>query len=251
MSGFFDDDFIKSQTDEIEKKESELKGDTREKMSAGIHDLFLCKIETDTGKGDVPLVKLIYNKDTDQKTFRDLPKYFRFDESEPEKFVMNKKMFLEHFYKGFGYTFKAGDLKSVIQQIKKFEGKKLRAAIRIKQRIMKSYVKDAEGNNTSDLRGIMIIDQADIYYVGSVDKEMSLKEEKKFVKISTSELEEYADHKNEHPDRYDENGRLVFEKSEDAAAVEEAVHATDDATIPAEKPKPSETASSVVDELPW
>lgn len=210
---FLDDEIIQGTQDEIAKKEQEWGGDKREKMSPGSYKLFLCKIELDNDANNVAVVKVTSNIDADQKTFKDLTKIFRFDENDQEKLSMNKKMFIEFFYKSFGHKFAAGDLKAVVNQVKKYEGKKFSATVQVKQRLMAKKVKDDEGKDTSEIRGYMIVDVPQIYFVGKESEDLTLKPERKFVKIKEQEIEVYEDHKKEYPDRYDETGRLKFEDS--------------------------------------
>lgn len=245
---FFSEDFINDAQKEILENEAKFGGDKREKMSAGVHDLILCKVESDTTDDGVPMVKLIYNKEEDQKTFRDMNKTFKFDSSDQEKLLVVQKMFFQHFYKGFGYTFKRGTLKDVINQIKKFEKKKLRAAVVIRQSIMKKYTKDAEGKNTNDVYGVMVIDRPEISYVGQITEDMKLAPEKRFKKLSTTELEVYEDHKNEFPDRYNEDGSLKFEDGNSDSTASSSSSSEDPITG---ETKSTTATTGEVDDLPW
>jgi hypothetical protein len=243
MSDFFSADFLNTTQDEIIKKEQEMGGDKREKVPAGVHELVLCKVETDTSDGGVPIVKLVFNKDADQKTFRDLTKQFWFDESDAEKCLMNKKIFVETFYKGFGYSLKQGDLKNAVSQIKKFEGKKVKGAVRIKQKLFKKYVLDEEGNKTSDILGYNVSDISELWYIGKIDAALEMKKEKQFVKLDTKDLETYEDHKAEHPELYDENGKLKFEDAATDSNSSDAESTSEGTSKPAKKAE--------AEDLPW
>lgn len=253
MSDFFiSEDEIKTTQEEIKKKEQEFGGDRREKQPSGIHDLFLCKVECEPNDQGVPVLKLTYNKDADQKTFRDVTKGFKFDSKDAEKLTKNKQMMIEHFYKGFGYTFKAAkDLKSFLNQVKQFEGKKLRAAIQVKQRLFKVYKKDENGNRTEEHLGYRIIDQPEIYYVGRIDQDLKMKPEKKYIRLGEDDLLEYEDHKKAFPERYDDKGQLKFEEHNNDAS--EPGHEGDAGTGKSELTGAAAAAAfgGEVDDLPW
>lgn len=138
---------------------------------------------------------------------------FKFDPKNPDKLEKNKEMLIEHFYKGFGYTFKGGDLKSIVNQAKKLEGEALRAAVQVKQKLFHKYREDEDGNKTAELIGIIIVDYAEIYYVGRITDDLKMKQEKRYIKLSQEDLLKYEDHVKAHPERYDENGRLKNEET--------------------------------------
>ena len=262
MEDFFDKKFLEDSQEEIKQREAEYGNDKREKMTPGAHTMTICKIETETDKNNVPIVRIVMNKDLDQKSFRDLFKIFYFDSKNQEKIAMNKKMFIEFFYKAFEYTFKPVDLQGAVAQARQFEGKKLNVAVQIRQKLYKKYVKDEERKNTDELHGIMVIDNAQVWYVGKATEQMTFKPEKKFLKLTEKELEEYEDHKKEFPDKYDETGRLVFKKKEEGKK-ETSASQGDPNPWPEEKPKVNEPKEKAAenkkpepkaeanDALPW
>lgn len=251
MNDFFTEDEIKATQEEIQKREQEFGGDKREKMSHGVYDLTFCLLEAESTSPNVQLVKLTYNVDADRKKYRDLPKIFKFDSNDPEKLKVNKRLFQEHFYKGFGYTLKAGDLKSVINQVKQFEEKRLRAAVQVKQKIYKKFKLDKDGNKTGEIQGYKIFDQAEIWFVGRIDEDIRIKPEKRFVPLTEKEKMEYMDHRSQYPERYDENGNLKFdENTTDGEETENTAAGANSTESFAAQLLNSNNGSSA-EELPW
>lgn len=206
----FDDDFIKNTVTEIDKKEAEL-NDKREKMSSGVHDLYLQKIDIDNDDKGKIFIRVITNIDKDAATFRDLKRNFTFntnfkedDAEAKKKLVQAQTMFLEFFYKAFKYTFKPGTLIALVKQAQQFEGKQLKAAVQRRQEIKKHYRK----GNPTDVAAISILDICDIWYVGRIDDEtFSMKEDKEFKPLKKEDKEEFDDFVHLNPDLY-EDGKL-------------------------------------------
>lgn len=246
MSDFFSKEYIESSEKEIKEKENNYGGDKRQKMTAGIHDLFVNKTEMDT-KDNVPIIKITTNVDKEAENFRDLTKSFYFDEKQPDKLEQNKKGLIEFFYKGFGYTFKPGDLKAIFKQIETFQGKKVRAAVRVRQTLMRKK------NAANEPWGVAVFDVSEIYYVGKITEELFLKEEKKFQKLKEKEIQELEDHKAEYPERYDEDGKLIYPDADGASHSEshsEQADFTKPGTDPFEEEKPKSAAKPKAEPKP-
>ena len=216
----FSGDLIEETNDEIVKKEQELKGDQRENVPAGVHEMYLNELEFDTNDKGVHIIKLTHNIDADAKTFKDVKKAFYFDlegidtdDKKREDLLNTQKRFIEYLKKTFDYTLKPGDLKSAFAQISKFKGKKLKVAVRQKEKLMTMYVYE-DGKKTDDILGYKIIKTSDFYYSGKItDDKFSLKEDKKFQKLPEKDLEIIQDHRNTYPERYDDNGLLILSNS--------------------------------------
>ena len=251
MKNFLDEETIKKSEAEIIEREKNFGGDKREKMIPGSYKPILCKIELEVDQKGVPMVKIICNVDESQATFRDLEKVFRFDEANQEKMHINQKMFIEFFYKAFGHTFKPGDLKSIIAQIKKYEKQRFSATVQVRQRMMKRYVKDENGKDTTEVKGYYLFDQAQLYFVGKANEELMLKPEKKFMKLKENELQVYLDHKEEFPERYDDTGRLKFDNKKEENT-EEAKEKSINSSQPEENKNENKISPTTeVDDLPW
>lgn len=212
----FGKELIDETSHEIDEKENQLKGDTRENMQAGVYDVFLIDTSFDTDPKGVHSIKLVHNVDKDAKTFKDLVKIYKFDledidtdEKKKASLLTNQKYFIEYLKKSFNYTLKPGDIKQAFQQVDKFKGKELQVAVRVRERLMTFYVME-NGQKTSEILGYKIIKISDLYYTGKIgDEKFTLKKDKEFVALKDGERQIYTDHVEAYPERYN-NGVLIM-----------------------------------------